>query len=458
MSESSLVTYRNLTNNKTVVKDKKNNYIIPHVYVGQVSTKNGVDHFTTNCGASCTYVIGTDGTIGQSVSEADRPWTTGGDKEVQNQYGLWVGGTPSKSQASRGAKGVDYEAITMEIACDPTAPYAINDKVYNSLVNLMADIAIRNNMGELKWKADKNLVGNPAEQNVLVHRWFASKSCPGDYVYNRLGEICEKANQIIRQSGGVTPQPQPQPQPVPQPTTYKDDKYVWDKLKASIGNDFGVAGLMGNLQAESGVRSNNLQNSFENKLGMSDDVYTKAVDENIYTNFIHDSAGYGLAQWTFWSRKQNLLNFAKQSAKSIGDLAMQVDFLIQELSTSYKGVFNALKTATSVKQASDVVLTQFEKPANQSDAVKEQRAKYGLDFYNKYANTTPQPEPTPSQCPYTVKIMVDALNIRKGPGTNYPVVGCIKDHGVYTIVEEQNGWGKLKSGAGWICLQYTKKR
>ena len=170
MSESSLVTYRNLTNNKTVVKDKKNNYIIPHVYVGQVSTKNGVDHFTTNCGASCTYVIGTDGTIGQSVSEADRPWTTGGDKEVQNQYGLWVGGTPSKSQAQRGAKGVDYEAITMEIACDPTAPYAINDKVYNSLVNLMADIAIRNNMGELKWKADKNLVGNPAEQNVLVHR------------------------------------------------------------------------------------------------------------------------------------------------------------------------------------------------------------------------------------------------------------------------------------------------
>ena len=453
MSESSLVTYRNLTNNKTVVKDKKNNYIIPHVYVGQVSTKNGVDHFTTNCGASCTYVIGTDGTIGQSVSEADRPWTTGGDKEVQNQYGLWVGGTPNKNQASRGAKGVDFEAITMEIACDPTAPYAINDKVYNSLVNLMADIAIRNNMGELKWKADKNLVGNPAEQNVLVHRWFASKSCPGDYVYNRLGEICEKANVIIRQAQGGTPQPTPQPQP----TSYKDDKYVWDKLKASIGNEFGVAGLMGNLQAESGVRSNNLQNSFENKLGMSDDVYTKAVDENIYTNFVKDSAGYGLAQWTYWSRKQNLLDYAKTHNKSIGDLAMQVDFLLIELK-QYKDVWAVLQTATSVKQASDIVLTQFEKPRDQSDKVKEQRASYGLDFYNKYAGQTPTPQPEPSQCPYTVKIMVDELNIRKGPGTNYPVVGCIKDHGVYTIVEEQNGWGKLKSGAGWICLQYTKKR
>ena len=433
MSESSLVTYRNLTNNKTVVKDKKNNYIIPHVYVGQVSTKNGVDHFTTNCGASCTYVIGTDGTIGQSVSEADRPWTTGGDKEVQNQYGLWVGGTPSKSQAQRGAKGVDYEAITMEIACDPTAPYAINDKVYNSLVNLMADIAIRNNMGELKWKADKNLVGNPTEQNVLVHRWFASKSCPGDYVYNKLGEICEKANQIIREKAGkpVYPTPQPQPVPTPQPTSYKDDKYVWDKLKASIGNDFGVAGLMGNLQAESGVRSNNLQNSFEKKLGMSDDVYTKAVDENIYTNFVKDSAGYGLAQWTYWSRKQNLLDYAKTHNKSIGDLAMQVDFLIIELK-QYKDVWAVLQTATSVKQASDVVLTQFEKPRDQSDKVKEQRASYGLDFYNKYASATPTPvkpaEPEKKEVVYTVRAGDTLSAIAKKYGTTYQKIA--KDNNI----------------------------
>ena len=433
MSESSLVTYRNLTNNKTVVKDKKNNYIIPHVYVGQVSTKNGVDHFTTNCGASCTYVIGTDGTIGQSVSEADRPWTTGGDKEVQNQYGLWVGGTPSKSQAQRGAKGVDYEAITMEIACDPTAPYAINDKVYNSLVNLMADIAIRNNMGELKWKADKNLVGNPAEQNVLVHRWFASKSCPGDYVYNKLGEICEKANQIIREKTGkpVYPSEQPQPTPTPQPTSYKDDKYVWDKLKEAIGNEFGVAGLMGNLQAESGIRSNNLQNSFEKKLGMSDDVYTKAVDENIYTNFVKDSAGYGLAQWTYWSRKQNLLDYAKTHNKSIGDLAMQVDFLIIELK-QYKDAWAVLQTATSVKQASDVVLTQYERPRDQTDRVKKQRASYGLDFYNKYASATPTPvkpaELEKTEVVYTVRAGDTLSAIARKYNTTYQKIA--KDNNI----------------------------
>ena len=437
MSESSLVTYRNLTNNKTVVKDKKNNYIIPHVYVGQVSTKNGVDHFTTNCGASCTYVIGTDGTIGQSVSEADRAWTTGGDKEVQNQYGLWVGGTPSKSQAQRGAKGVDYEAITMEIACDPTAPYAINDKVYNSLVNLMADIAIRNNMGELKWKANKNLVGNPAEQNVLVHRWFSSRSCPGDYVYNRLGEICEKANQIIREKTGKSvypseqPQPEPTPQPVQEPTSYKDDKYVWDKLKAVICNDFGVAGLMGNLQAESGVRSNNLQNSYEKSLGMSDDAYTKAVDENIYTNFVKDSAGYGLAQWTYWSRKQNLLDYAKTHNKSIGDLAMQVDYLLIELK-QYKDVWAVLQTATSVKQASDVVLTQYERPRDQTDKVKEQRASYGLDFYNKYASATPTPvkpaEPEKTEVVYIVRAGDTLSAIARKYNTTYQKIA--KDNNI----------------------------
>ena len=437
MSESSLVTYRNLTNNKTVVKDKKNNYIIPHVYVGQVSTKNGVDHFTTNCGASCTYVIGTDGTIGQSVSEADRPWTTGGDKEVQNQYGLWVGGTPNKSQQSRGAKGVDFEAITIEMACDPKHPYAINKAVYNSLVNLMADIAIRNNMGELKWKADKNLVGNPAEQNVLVHRWFASKSCPGDYVYKHLGEICEKANQIIREKTGKPvytseqPQPEPTPQPTPQTTTYKDDKYVWDKLKEAIGNDFGVAGLMGNLQAESGIRSNNLQNSYEKKLGMSDDVYTKAVDENIYTNFVKDSAGYGLAQWTYWSRKQNLLDYAKTHNKSIGDLAMQVDFLLIELK-QYKDVWAVLQTATSVKQASDVVLTQFERPRDQTDRVKEKRASYGLDFYNKYAGATPTPvkpaEPEKTEVVYTVRAGDTLSAIAKKYNTTYQKIA--KDNNI----------------------------
>jgi len=118
---------------------------------------------------------------------------------------------------------------------------------------------------------------------------------------------------------------------------------------------------------------------------------------------------------------------------------MQLEFLAEIELPGYKTVYATLQTATSVRQASDIVLTQYECPANQSEAVKQQRAKYGQVYYDKYAGTTPQPTPAPSPCPYTVKVLVDELNIRSGPGTNYPIVGSIKDHGVYTIVKEQDG-------------------
>ena len=86
--------------------------------------------------------------------------------------------------------------------------------------------------------------------------------------------------------------------------------------------------MMGNLFAESALSPINLQNTYEKKLGYSDSTYTTAVDNGTYTNFIKDSAGYGLAQWTSWSRKQNLLNYAKSKGVSIGDLNMQLEFLM----------------------------------------------------------------------------------------------------------------------------------
>lgn len=155
---------------------------------------------------------------------------------------------------------------------------------------------------------------------------------------------------------------------------------IYQKLKAVIGNDFGVFGLMGNLMAESGLRANNLQNTYEKKLGMSDEEYTKAVDDGSYTNFVRDSAGYGLAQWTYWSRKENLLKYAKAYGCSIGDEDMQVDFLIGELMSGYTSVLNVLKNAKMIREASDCVLTKFEKPADQSESVQKKRAAYGEDL------------------------------------------------------------------------------
>lgn len=105
-----------------------------------------------------------------------------------------------------------------------------------------------------------------------------------------------------------------------------NEEKIWRFLKDCGLNDYGAAGLMGNLYAESGLNPKNLQNTYEKKLGYTDDSYTDAVDSGDYSNFINDSAGYGLAQWTYWSRKQALLAFCKASGASIGDLDCSLPF------------------------------------------------------------------------------------------------------------------------------------
>ena len=168
--------------------------------------------------------------------------------------------------------------------------------------------------------------------------------------------------------------------------TAADPKVIWDYFKAKGLNDFGIAGLMGNLYAESGLKPTNLQNTYEKKLGYTDAEYTAAVDQGKYTNFVKDSAGYGLAQWTYWSRKQNLLDFAQSKNKSIGDLHMQLDFLYKELSEGYKNsVLKVLCEAKSVLEASNSVLLKFERPADQSTTVQNKRAGFGQTYYDKYA-------------------------------------------------------------------------
>lgn len=166
-----------------------------------------------------------------------------------------------------------------------------------------------------------------------------------------------------------------------------NEEKIWKFLKSKGFTDFGVAGLMGNLYAESGLSPINLQNSYEKKLNFTDQSYTQAVDNGSYTNFVKDAAGYGLAQWTYWSRKQNLLNYARSIGKSIGDLDMQLEFLCKELS-GYSAVWKTLQSATSVFEASNAVLLQYERPANQSEAVQNKRASYGQAYYDEFAQST----------------------------------------------------------------------
>ena len=162
---------------------------------------------------------------------------------------------------------------------------------------------------------------------------------------------------------------------------------IWNYLYAELKNPYGVAGIMGNMKAESNLVPNNLQNTYETKLGMTDESYTKAVDDGSYTNFIKDSAGYGLVQWTYWSLKRDLLEYVQKAEKSIGDLEIQLEFLCYQLKKDFKkAVWDVCADASSVREASDAMLLKFERPADQSEKVQELRASYGQTFFDQYAN------------------------------------------------------------------------
>lgn len=151
------------------------------------------------------------------------------------------------------------------------------------------------------------------------------------------------------------------------PTIMEIAKAIWDKLFATINNPFGVAGAMGNFWKESNLRANNLQNSAERKLGMSDEEYTAAVDSGAYTAFVTDRAGYGLYQATHEAIKGSMLRFAQQLGRSIGDTDMQVEHFIGLVQREFPTVWKTLTTAKSVREASDAVMLQFERPADQSE-------------------------------------------------------------------------------------------
>lgn len=185
---------------------------------------------------------------------------------------------------------------------------------------------------------------------------------------------------------------------------------IWNFLSGKGLTAYGIAGLMGNLYAESALIPTNLQNSYEKSLGMNDVEYTAAVDSGSYGNFVRDSAGYGLAQWTYWSRKEALLNYAKAAGKSIGDLEMQLGYLVKELA-GYSAVMKVLKSATSVREASDIVLKQFERPADQGESVQKARASYGQKYFDQFASTDQQKPAASGSCTAARLIEIAAAEI-----------------------------------------------
>lgn len=182
MSNSKLVTYTRISPNRTSPRKNKIDTITIHCIVGQWTAKQGCDYFyTTDRDCSANYVVGKDGSIGLSVEEKDRSWCS--------------------SSASN-----DNRAITIEVASDTTHPYAVTEKAYAALLDLVTDICQRNGIEKLLWRGDKSLIGQTDKQNMTVHRWFANKSCPGDYLYNLHDEIAAEVNKRLGAGGDSKPE------------------------------------------------------------------------------------------------------------------------------------------------------------------------------------------------------------------------------------------------------------
>lgn len=165
-------------------------------------------------------------------------------------------------------------------------------------------------------------------------------------------------------------------------------KIAWNFFKSKGLNDYACAGILGNLQAESGLNPKNIENAYEKRYGYTDESYVQAVDNGTITRdeFTNHGFGVGICQWTWYTRRRELYDYAKSTNRSIGNLTMQLEFLYKELTTSYRGVLSDLQNATSILEASNSVLLKFECPADQSVKVQNYRATLGQQFYDKYAN------------------------------------------------------------------------
>ena len=308
-TNSPLVSYTKLSPNHSGQRTHSIDRITPHCVVGQCSVETlGRIFLPTSRQASCNYGIGVDGRVGMYVEEKNRSWC-------------------SSSNAN------DQRAVTIECASDTTAPYAFKDVVYQKLITLCIDICKRNGKKKLLWLGDKDKTLNyspAADEMVLtVHRWFANKSCPGDWMYARMGDLASKVTAAL--SGTVTTQKQ----------LYRVRK-TWSDSKSQKG----AYKILANAKA--------------------------CADKN---------PGYS--------------------------------------------VFDTDGNAVYTSETGSVGV--------------------------------------PGDATFKVRVSVSDLNIRSGPGTNYAATGRFTGAGVFTITAVQSGqgsssdWGKLKSGAGWIALDYAKR-
>lgn len=400
MGNSPLVSYTNISPNKTSPRNHKIDTITIHCYVGQASVESmGAWFGQSNAQASCNYGIGSDGRVGLFVPEWDRSWCSSN-------------------------KANDHRAITIECASDKTHPYTVNDKVYTSLIKLLVDICKRNDIKELKWKGDKSLIGQIDKQNMTVHRWFANKACPGDYLYNRHSQIAKEVNALL--GNEAKEEIEVENKKVGNTTVREIAKVVYNEAGIIRSEN----ALLGAAQCiydmwKSKKFGNNLLDVMKNNFSAygKDDVTAEAIQavENVFFNGKRRFPDATILQFRSLKYSDDNGNMDKNKCAS---LLVKYDYLGKDIRNDEWGhLYFGHKTK------------------------KEETEKPAVETFK----------------PFKVKVEISNLRIRTGAGTNYTPTGEYTGKGVFTITEvkegkgSESGWGKLLSGAGWISLDFAKK-
>ena len=494
-TNSSMVAYTKLSPNHSGLRTHSIDRITPHCVVGQCTAEGLGDWFyKSSTQASSNYGIDKDGRVGMYVEEKNRSWC-------------------SSSNAN------DQRAITIECASDTTEPYAFRDIVYQTLIKLCVDICKRNGKTELLWLGDKDktLAYEPksGEMVLTVHGWFANKSCPGNWMYARMGDLAEKVTAAL--GGGTEGTDGSTTTQGTQASAFSSlsESDVVKSVGALFTADQKKTGILASVSMaqfilESGYGKSELAQNANNVFGMKCSLsgntwsgstwdgkskYTKQTKEQntdgSYTTITADFRKYPCVEDSIADHSTYLLG-AKNGSK------LRYDGL--KGCTDYKKAAQIIKdggyatSLTYVQNPCSIIerwnLTQFDVKESETAIAwyrvrktwadsKTQKGAYKiLENAKKCADANPgysvfdvkgvniytpkTTTPVTPDVPFLVRITITDLNIRKGPGTDYDRTQFIPV-GVYTIVEVKSGkgstagWGRLKSGAGWISLDFATR-
>ena len=433
-TNSKMVVCTKLSPNHSGQRTHSIDRISPHCVVGQVTAEALGGLFAkASYKASSNYGIDKDGRVGLYVEEKNRSWCT-------------------SSNAN------DQRAVTIECASDTASPYRMNDAVYKTLIKLCADICRRNGKTKLIWFGDKNKSLNYSpksdEMVITVHRWFVNKSCPGDWLYSRLGDIAKKVTEELSEEGDE--KESDKGLQARELAAFSNEEvirkvgplFTADQKKTAVLASVSLAQFI----LESGYGKSELAQQANNCFGMK-----KSLSGNTWAGSVWDGKSIYIKktkEQRSWGTETVTAEFRKYTCieDSIADHSAYLTGARKGSTLRYEG----LKGCVDYRKAAQIIKNGgYATSASYVDKRCSIIEQWKLTQYDAGAAPVEEEKPAAVKLPYLIRVSKRIDINRSASASSATARKC--PVGIYTIVAEQNGYGKLKSGAGWVRLSDVRK-